>query len=182
VSEITGVVTTRPAVFEQELRHIVAADREYVASEMNAFLVCWLSSLPCNVVNRPTPGCLFGPAWRIEQWLGAAARIGIPINANNASAARRGEDVGAFIGGCSVTVVGEQLVEETNAALGAYVRALAKMAGVTLLTATFDGSNAEARLLGATAWPDLGSPEISKAVVQNFINDSDRGATTAATA
>src|SRR5437899_8192349 len=52
---ITGVLTRIPCVYEQELGHIVPEDRSYVASEMTAFLLAWLSSLTCPVLNSPTP-------------------------------------------------------------------------------------------------------------------------------
>jgi hypothetical protein len=45
VEEISGVLTRLPCVFEQELLHIVPDDRAYIASEMNAFLISWLSEL-----------------------------------------------------------------------------------------------------------------------------------------
>src|SRR5579864_5186086 len=44
---ITGVLTRLPAVAADELAHIAAADRDYVASEMTAFLIAFLAALPC---------------------------------------------------------------------------------------------------------------------------------------
>src|SRR5258707_166954 len=52
VADITGVLTRLFSVQEQHLGHIVPEDRSYVASEMNAFLLAWLSSLKCPVLNR----------------------------------------------------------------------------------------------------------------------------------
>ena len=49
---IQGVLIRWPGVFPQELPHIIAADREYVAQEMTAFLVSWLSSLDPRRHNR----------------------------------------------------------------------------------------------------------------------------------
>ena len=79
VKEITGVLTRLPYIYEQELTHIVASDRQYVADEMMAFLVSWLSTLRCPVLNYPSVFCLTGPNWRHEKWLHTAAKIGIPI-------------------------------------------------------------------------------------------------------
>src|SRR5438067_7811108 len=75
--EITGVLNRLPAVTEAELSHIAPEDRTYVGSEMNAFLLSWISSLSCPLLNQPTPNCLVGPNWRIEEWLVNAARAGI---------------------------------------------------------------------------------------------------------
>src|SRR5205823_13263299 len=71
-------LTRLPYVTETELSHIVKQHRSYVATEMYAFLVSWLSCLKCPVLNRPTPSCLLGPNWSQEQWIYVAANIGIP--------------------------------------------------------------------------------------------------------
>jgi hypothetical protein len=77
--DIRGVLVRRPQVVQQELPYIAAADREFVAAEMTAFLLAWLSHLPCPVLNRPRGTSLCGPNWRPEQWTHAAAMIGIPV-------------------------------------------------------------------------------------------------------
>jgi hypothetical protein len=77
VADIDAVLIRWPGVFAPELIQIAAPDRDYVASEMMAFLVSWFSSLACPVINKPTPVNLTGPAWRLEQWTYAAARLGI---------------------------------------------------------------------------------------------------------
>src|SRR6266545_2541670 len=59
--EIAALVTRLPWVSEFELPQIVEGDRAYVASEMGAFLIAWLSELACPVANRPSPSCLCGP-------------------------------------------------------------------------------------------------------------------------
>ena len=79
VEEISGVLIRLPYVFEQELLHIVPDDRAYVAAEMQAFLISWLSRLKCPVLNRPTPSYLLGANWRPQQWVYAAAQVGIPV-------------------------------------------------------------------------------------------------------
>src|SRR5438034_2764184 len=78
VEEIDGVLTRLPSVSPHHLPHIIPADREYVAAEMTAFLTAWLSGLTCPVLNRPTPGCLTGPAWRPQHWAHLAAQLAIP--------------------------------------------------------------------------------------------------------
>ncbi len=83
VAEITGVLTRLPSVVEAELPHIVSDDRSYVAMEMTAFLLSWLSSFTCPVINHPRPGCLIGPNWREAQWFRLVSRIGIPSRTMN---------------------------------------------------------------------------------------------------
>lgn len=58
--KITGVLTRLACVSERDLPHISSEDRAYVAGEMHSFLVAWLDSLDCPVLNRPTPTSLCG--------------------------------------------------------------------------------------------------------------------------
>ena len=62
-----------------DLTHIVPADREYVAQEMNAFLLSWLATLPCPVLNRPDPGHDGSLHWLPVQWVRLATRLGVPV-------------------------------------------------------------------------------------------------------
>ena len=54
------------------------ADRAYAGAETSALWLSWLSSLPCRVVNAPSPGSLAGPWYPPLQWLYLAARAGLP--------------------------------------------------------------------------------------------------------
>src|SRR3954471_20615590 len=49
--EIPAVLTRISGVAAETLRHIDPAERGFVAAEMNAFLLSWLSRLECPVVN-----------------------------------------------------------------------------------------------------------------------------------
>src|SRR5438128_1596564 len=51
---IRGILTLRPCVFPEELAHVQAAHRQYVAAELSAFLLAWLTAQSCPVLNRPT--------------------------------------------------------------------------------------------------------------------------------
>jgi hypothetical protein len=86
--DLAGVVNLLPRVHDFELLGIRRRDRRYVSAELWAMLVWWLRSLPCPVFNRPTAGCLNGPSWQLEHWIGACRRAGIPASA-------RGRDDGA---------------------------------------------------------------------------------------
>jgi len=78
IEALRGVVVRRPAVAAEELAWIAQEDRQYVAAEINAFLVAWLAALRCPVLNRPTATSLSGPAWSQIQWRVAAARADVP--------------------------------------------------------------------------------------------------------
>jgi hypothetical protein len=168
--EITGVLTLLPWVTADQLIHIIPEDRAYVAAEMTAFLVSWLSGLTCPVLNRPTPTCLAGPGWRPEQWVHAAARMGIPIRPIRRSIILTTdplrEDAVADLRPATVTVVGERCFGDVDNALTGHARRLAAAVGVSLLTVHFDGPGADARLRGAVLRPDISSPEIADAILE----------------
>jgi len=164
--EVGGVLTRLTAVDEHELTHIVPADRAYVAQEMTAFLVSWLSGLPCPILNRPTPACLTGPPWRREQWVHEAARLHIPVRPARRTVELAGAgqpDVPARRP-VTITIVGDRWFGEADAALAHDARRLAAAAGVDLVAAHFSGPRGGARLISADVWPDVASPEIGEAI------------------
>jgi hypothetical protein len=131
-AEISSVLTLLPCVFEAELGEIAPEDRRYVAAEMTAFLLSWLSRLDCTVLNRPTPTCLSGPYWRREKWVHAAAQAGIPVHPARRQAVPSGSSAEAenLLGSAIVTVIGERVIGEVDSALRRQARCLAVLAGV----------------------------------------------------
>ena len=67
VRDIMGVLTRLPSIGCQDLEHVAASERTYVAAETTAFLLWWLSILPCPVLNRPEPPSLSAPCWTQER-------------------------------------------------------------------------------------------------------------------
>jgi hypothetical protein len=167
VAAITGVLTLLPWVAPAELVHIMPEDRNYIAAEAMAFLLSWLSDLPCPVMNRPRPPCLMGPNWRDAQWVHTAAGLGIPVRPIHRRAARGGEPLVRPAGGAlaTVTVIGRQCLGRAHPALAEHASRLAAAAGVSMLAVHFDGTSADARLLGAELRPDLAKPEIADAIL-----------------
>ena len=164
--DIDGVLTRLPAVDARELTHIVPADRAYVAQEMTAFLVSWLSGLACPVLNRPTPACLAGPAWRRERWIHEAARLHIPVRAVHRSVTLAGAGTTDVMprGPVTVTIVGDRWFGDADEALARAARRLVSAAGVDLAAVHFSGPGRGARLVGADVWPDVASPDVGEAI------------------
>lgn len=167
VAEITGVLTLLPGIFEQELLDIVPADRSYVAAEMTAFLLSWLSTLRCPVLNRPTPTCLCGPYWRQERWISAAAGLGIPVQPlhRRAALAEGSAPPQPVPPSVTVTVVGEQCFGEVDDTLLSWSRQLADLAGVELLTVRFSNAGRGAYFIDASLPADLGAAGVQDAVL-----------------
>ena len=167
---ITGVLIRWPGVFEQELTTIQIADRSYVAREMMAFLVSWFSSLKCPVINYPSPVNLTGPAWRLEQWTYAAAKLGIPVRRALRHVSYKGdqkeqEELPVKV---NVTVVGDRCFGQVDEALRKQSSRLAKAAGVSLLGVSFSGPEAGSLFTGADLLPQL-SGEVEDAVLDLLI-------------
>ena len=168
MEQIKGIVTRMPAVFEWELGHIVPADRAYVAAEMSAFLIAWLSSLTCPMLNRPTPSGLSGPNWNCEQWVALAAKLGIPVRPVHRSTAFASEKPSEQPM-CQVIVVGDQCFGAVAPQLFDHARALAAAAGTALLAVQFIGPTADAKLVNAGLWPDVRSPEVADAMLSYLL-------------
>jgi hypothetical protein len=164
---VRGVVTLLPCVFARELVHIIDSERDYVAAEMNAFLLFWLSGLACPVLNRPSPGCLSGPNWRTEQWLRVALQVGIPtIGCRRATRAAPTTEQEAHWR--SVTLVGDEVIGTDDNILQRHTRALASAANVDMLATAFLWHGEAPRLAAAHTFPDMSSPDVRRAVVRYF--------------
>jgi hypothetical protein len=166
--EITGVLTLSPCVFEDELVDIVPEDRRYVAAEMTAFLLFWLSRLRCPVLNRPTATSLSGPYWRREKWVRVAAQAGIPVQPVRRHAAPPGSSVEeeALQDHTTVTVIGNRVFGEAEPDLQRQAQCLASLAGVELLAVHFSRAEHGARFVSADAFPNLSEDRLSEAVLE----------------
>src|SRR5262249_25802902 len=122
VAEIAGVLTLRPAVVPDEFTSIAPADRQYVAGEINAFLVAWLAGLGCPVLNPRSPNCLSGPGWRAEQWTFTAAQCGIPVIPRARHIPPREAPAAGAAACAAVTVVGDAVIGAANETLAAHAR------------------------------------------------------------
>jgi len=177
VGRIAGVLTRLVRIDEADLPHIAPAERSYVAAEMSAFLLSWLASLRCPVLNRPSPPALTSPCWSPERWVLLARDLGIPALPARRSipplAARRagapaGDGSGhPDTGITTVTVVGGRCLGAADGELAAWARQLATAAGVGLLAVRF--STRRRWLLGADPWVDVGDDAVADAVLGHLL-------------
>ena len=184
ISSIRGVVTRRPSIFEAEIACVATMDREFVAAEMNAFLLCWLAALRCPVFNPPTPGCLSGPNWSPAEWVRAAARTGIcvrpfrtdipacPESRIEQSGIGPAEPAGEAI---EVTLVGDCCFGAPDGEVAAYARNLAAAAGVRLLSVRFDMGTGPPVFLDANLFPKLTQDEVADALREELLSGKVQG-------
>lgn len=172
-SEIGSVLVRLPYVSADELPHIAPSDRAYVAEEMTAFLLAWLTELPCLVVNRPTPSCLAGPALRDEQWVRLASSRGIPcrpvLRRVRLDESREAPRTSVRT---TVTVVGKRQLGEAHPSLTKHAACLATAAGVDVLAVHFDGADGDGRLVGADLWPDVDHNDVADNLLELLSDDS----------
>lgn len=171
-SEIQGVFTRLQWIWEGELVDIVSDDRAYVAAEMSAFLLCWLSGLKCPLLNRPSANCLAGPGWSREQWNLAASKAGMlvpPINRRASLASFSSRSVTADEAPpVSVTVVGDRCLGDVDKTLSVQASRLADIAKMDFLTVQFSSSEADASFADVSTIPDIDSDIIADAVLSYF--------------
>ena len=152
------MLVRRPWMFQKEPTHIAAADREYVAAEMNAFLLCWLASLRCPVLNRPTTTCLSGPLWSEQHWVHAAAGVGMQVRSlrvcvpAQAPAETWCDAPGAIQ---EVTVLDQHCFGATNELVSGQVKLLAAVARVRFLSVRFTVGDGLPVFLSANPFPRL---------------------------
>jgi hypothetical protein len=172
-SDIRGVLTRLLWVWEGEVTEIVSKDRAYVACEMSAFLLCWLSSLTCPILNRPTANCLAGPGWSRERWNLAAARAGMRVTpirrqAILTSAARCQKEELHEAAEISVTVLNGRCLDDVDSALSDQAIRLSEISKTDFLSVRFSGSDADASFVGANIFPDIDDPRIANSALGYF--------------
>jgi hypothetical protein len=165
LAELRGVLVRVPSVTPSDLPHIRGEDRAYVAAEMTAFLMAWLPSLPCPVLNRPTPTSLAGPSFRPEQWVHAAASAGVPVAAMRRTIGGYAPPLHPPESTSTVVVVGDACLGAPSAAVADRAREVARRAQVSLLNTYFAGPPDAPVFVGADVWVSLGDPTVTDAVL-----------------
>jgi hypothetical protein len=168
--EISGVLSRTPHIWQDELVYLAPGDRAYVAAEMSAFLVSWLSALECPVLNRPVPSSIAGPSWRPELWAALAAMAGMRVQPLRRSV-RWGNEIPpqpAVLGPTSLTIVGSRCFGEAHPALQAQARRLADITQVDLAGVHFSSGDEDAYFAGVDLFPPIRDVDIAGAVLDYF--------------
>lgn len=147
--DLLGIITRLSWVHPGDLPHVRPEDRNYVASEVAAFLVAWLSAVTCPVVNRPSARALCGPGWVRSRWRheAAVAGFGVRGGANCADASLE-----------TCLVVGDQVIGSCSEKRRASALALANSAGVTFLSILHDRGRFHSAAALPTLQPDALDP------------------------
>jgi hypothetical protein len=170
VREIQGVVNRLPAVYEQELIYIAQTDRPYVAAEMQAFLLAWLTALDVPMINRPSPTCLSGPGWGQMQWVYHAAKAGFKVlpfyqNHDFDASVSETEPLGEII---EVTFAGKRCFGVPNVAIEAKIKRLADLAGVNWYTVQLARQGKDYIFIKADIWCENVSVIVADTILKYF--------------
>lgn len=76
--EIGGVLNRLRPPTQELFPDFSEEDASYAAMETHALWLSWLASLPCPVMNRPSPAGLAGRERGEVEWLARAGRSGLP--------------------------------------------------------------------------------------------------------
>ncbi len=155
--DIEGVVSALAVVGPWDLAHIADGDRDYVAQEMSAFLLAWMSELSCPVIDQPTALSLAGCGRSPYEWAAIARRQGLC-----ADPLWSGESIG-------VTVVGGRAASHSrDDPLAAAAVTIAAAAGRSLVTLRFAAGAGSPTVVGADARPEVGDDAAADALLAWF--------------
>ena len=140
ISKIKGIWVRLPSITLDELPHIKQTDREYVAAEMNAFLVYWLKMVDCPILNPPGDLLLNGPLWTREQWLFKASTVGIPVktityDTTNVTFNENYKNI------LNVILIGNHCFGNDDPYLISKIKKLSKLSNTPLLSLTFSSED-----------------------------------------
>jgi hypothetical protein len=77
-SHAAGVLNRLTSIPLAHMRQAEPRDQDYAVQELNAYFLSWLHSLPCPVLNRPTPQGLAGRWRHASEWVWLAIQAGLP--------------------------------------------------------------------------------------------------------
>jgi hypothetical protein len=156
VGRLTAVITALDAVQPVDLPHVRAEDREFVASEMTAFLRSWLQVLACPVLDHPTALALSGAAGDRAVWSKAAAALSVADRQATPMPSTRTR---------TITVVAGKIVGPAPEPATAIALALAQSAKVTAARLTFADNSHNPALCHAAPWWHTPSPLALRALL-----------------
>jgi len=174
--QVRGILNLLPYVLEQELYNVEKADRRYVATEMSAFLFFILATIPCPVLNRPTPYAFNGPGWCHEQWSQQCALLGIPVPPTLRSSAANLIPPPGAAALRSIQVLGNSLIQDaaqTPPPFHQQAIALARRAAVDYLKLNFTDEPNGPSFHSVELTPNLEDPATLHAVQAYFTQQEE---------
>jgi len=161
--DIGGVVSLLDVVSPADLPGIAPGDRDYVASEMTAFLSAWLRAIRCPKLNPPSLVSLNGDMHPVL-WRAHALDCGMQASAFDPTDDAQPAACDDSEERMSVTLIGSRAVGTRDQAAIALARDLAARVRLPMLTVAMRRTASGYAFEAATARPDMADPDIAGAV------------------
>jgi hypothetical protein len=167
---LSGVINRIETLPTRHLERVAAADRGYAMQEQSAFLLAWLDSLPCRVINEARANALGGLWLHPFAMRHLAAVAGLPTRPLRWSS---DEDLPAPPPGPVVAAVvfdGKVFGPILPAATQAAIRRLSQLAGMALMQIEFDASPEGLAFRSAHGLvdPQVGGRPLARALAGSF--------------
>lgn len=168
-AEIRGVVSTISHFLPQEFYYIEAEDRDYVCSELGAFMIYFLSELRCPKLNPPSARRLTGLGMHCIEWSRAAERSGVPVMAARIrNGTPEAADDPRGLRYLRSTIIGDAVVgDPAPDRVGGYMRTLSRAFSMPYLSCVFASQGGDDFLLADLASvPDASTQGNREAMVR----------------
>ena len=170
-NKISGVIATVPCFSPMEFYYIDPADRDYVCSEVNAFVSFFLSELKCKKINPPSRRSFSGLTLQKIEWAKIAHRLNIPVEPFIIKNGKhKYPSLGKHSKTFSCTIINGKIMEsDMNEIAHKYVALLAGEFSLPYLTCYFSTvDNERVNLLDINSVPDITIPAYREAILNYF--------------
>lgn len=168
VKDVTGIINILPVISPYELFKIIKEDRQYVASELNAFLFYFLSKFQCQFLNKPSAFNLSGPFVKHDEWIKECIKASLPVYSmeslsNNLESEEDDLKSATFLNGI---VYADNLLDFNEE-----IKALADNTGFNYFTIHFKQKKSKFFFYTLCTYPDFSDERIFILLQQYFIHN-----------
>ncbi len=167
VKEITGIINILPVISPYELFKIVAEDRQYVASELNAFLFYFLTKFKCPILNKPSAFNLSGPFIKQAEWLKECVKVSLPVYSYHAKSDSKFHSSLQKEKLQSVSFIDNYIYGNDKINFKKKIKALAANTGLNCFNIHFKEKDSRFYFYAITTYPDFNNPK-TVALIQNY--------------
>jgi hypothetical protein len=150
---LRGVLNRMLTVPAGAVAAVAPGDRAYVAEELEAAVTSWMAGLACPVLNRPSPGLLFGRSYPAARWRQLGAAVGLPTAPWRFVTNEQPEPPAQEAH--TTAVIGDDVIDPPEPELALAARELVRRAGLGVAGLSFGAAAGGWQLLDATSLPDL---------------------------
>lgn len=171
--DIEAIVTLLPCVTSYELPFIKDEDRNYVAQEIQAFLLGFLLKFDSCVINKSTASSLIGVSWRPYKWLLEMEKIGLKVG-RNFNFTQINHEIKRLNDVKKVQIVGDKIIGTSNSDFITKLKKITEKFSTKLLTVEYGFLKDRYGILKVYPMVDIGNGAVSDALLDICINNKKR--------